>query len=211
MIRVAIFADTLLRAQNFATLLAEDERLEIVDTRALLRSFRPPQIPMADVLLALAVTLPEDISRPSPTQRVPRLGGSPPIVLVTNETPRQGLFRGAVRAWLPEHASPSEIVGAIIAAAQDLTTLTPAQVRLWLKTAGTIEEAQPPLVESLTPRERQVLRMMADGFANKEIAAQLAISDHTAKFHVGQILAKLGAGSRAEAVTIGIRRGLVPI
>jgi DNA-binding NarL/FixJ family response regulator len=53
--------------------------------------------------------------------------------------------------------------------------------------------------------------MMADGLANKEIATQLAISDHTAKFHVAQILAKLGASTRAEAVSIGIRRGLVPI
>ncbi len=52
---------------------------------------------------------------------------------------------------------------------------------------------------------------IADGRGNKEIAGELGISDHTAKFHVSQILAKLGAGSRTEAVMIGIRRGLVPI
>lgn len=67
------------------------------------------------------------------------------------------------------------------------------------------------VVEALTPRELQVLRMMADGLANEEIAAQLGISDHTAKFHVAQVLAKLGASSRAEAVAAGMRSGLVPI
>jgi DNA-binding NarL/FixJ family response regulator len=64
-------------------------------------------------------------------------------------------------------------------------------------------------VEPLTRREREVLQMLAAGLANKEIANRLHISDHTAKFHVASILGKLGAASRAEAVTQGIRRGLV--
>jgi DNA-binding NarL/FixJ family response regulator len=53
--------------------------------------------------------------------------------------------------------------------------------------------------------------MLAAGLGNKEIAARLHISDHTAKFHVSQILAKLTAASRAEAVSIAMRRGLVPL
>ena len=68
-----------------------------------------------------------------------------------------------------------------------------------------------PLVEHLTPRETAVLDRMAHGCGNKEIAAQLAISEHTVKFHVSSILAKLGAASRTEAVTIGILNGLVAI
>jgi DNA-binding CsgD family transcriptional regulator len=56
-----------------------------------------------------------------------------------------------------------------------------------------------------------VLRLVAEGDANKEIAWKLGISEHTAKFHVASILGKLNAGSRTEAVTIGIRRGLVLI
>ncbi|MBZ5660269.1 MAG: LuxR C-terminal-related transcriptional regulator [Acidobacteriia bacterium] len=63
--------------------------------------------------------------------------------------------------------------------------------------------------ESLTPRESEVLQILASGLANKEIAARLAISEHTAKFHVASILGKVGAGSRTEAVSIGIRCGLV--
>ncbi|HEY1339437.1 MAG TPA: response regulator transcription factor, partial [Bryobacteraceae bacterium] len=61
----------------------------------------------------------------------------------------------------------------------------------------------------LTPRELEVLRMMADGAANKIIAWKLGISEHTVKFHVASILTKLNAGTRTEAVTMGIRRGLV--
>ena len=65
--------------------------------------------------------------------------------------------------------------------------------------------------EELTDREQQVLTMMADGLGNKEIAARLGISTHTVKFHISSILGKLGAGSRTEAVSIGMRTGRVLI
>jgi DNA-binding CsgD family transcriptional regulator len=62
---------------------------------------------------------------------------------------------------------------------------------------------------ALTPREIEVLRLLSEGLANKEIAARLSFSTHTAKFHVESILRKLGAVNRAEAVMEGIRRGLL--
>ena len=62
---------------------------------------------------------------------------------------------------------------------------------------------------SLTPRETEVLGLLAEGLANKEIAARLSFSTHTAKFHVESILRKLGAANRAEAVMEGIRQGLL--
>lgn len=67
------------------------------------------------------------------------------------------------------------------------------------------------LAEDLTARESEVLRLVSMGLGNKEIAARLAISEHTAKFHISSILSKLHAGSRTEAVSLGIRRGLIPI
>jgi len=69
----------------------------------------------------------------------------------------------------------------------------------------------PHTPRELTAREIEVLAMLAEGLGNKIIAARLGISSHTAKYHVASILAKLGAGSRTEAVTIGMRRGLVTI
>jgi len=65
--------------------------------------------------------------------------------------------------------------------------------------------------EHLTLREREVLEMMSEGLSNKEIAGQLNISAHTVKFHISSILGKLGASSRTEATTIGLRRGLITI
>ncbi|MCU1255584.1 MAG: helix-turn-helix transcriptional regulator [Candidatus Angelobacter sp.] len=65
--------------------------------------------------------------------------------------------------------------------------------------------------EDLTARETEVLRLVSLGLGNKEIAARLAFSEHTAKFHISSILSKLQAGSRTEAVSVGIRKGLIPI
>jgi len=65
--------------------------------------------------------------------------------------------------------------------------------------------------ETLTDREQQVLGMMAEGLSNKEISARLNISAHTVKFHISSILGKLGATSRTEAVSIGVRTGRVVI
>lgn len=201
MIRVAIFADTQLRAQQLASVLAEDERLEVFEARAGGRSIRQRthQNPMTDVVVAAGL-LPDELS-----------GVDPPVVLIAREFPRQAAFGGPVRAWLPEDALPAEIAAAIVAASQHFTVLTHDQVRRWLRNADPEDDGRELPREALTPRELQVLRMMADGSGNKQIAAQLAISDHTAKFHVAQVLAKLRAGSRTEAVAIGMRRGLVPI
>ena len=68
-----------------------------------------------------------------------------------------------------------------------------------------------PHREPLTPREREVLVLLGLGLTNREIAGRLGISAHTAKFHVSSIFAKLGAESRAEAVSQGIRDGLIPV
>jgi DNA-binding NarL/FixJ family response regulator len=64
---------------------------------------------------------------------------------------------------------------------------------------------------TLTPRERQVLTLLADGLGNKIIAARLGISDHTVKAHVAAIFEKLGVSTRAEAASVGLRRGLIAL
>ncbi|MGC2741558.1 MAG: response regulator transcription factor [Candidatus Angelobacter sp.] len=71
--------------------------------------------------------------------------------------------------------------------------------------------AHEDMAEDLTVRESEVLRLVSRGMGNKEIAVRLAISEHTAKFHISSILGKLRAGSRTEAVSLGIRKGLIPI
>ena len=123
--------------------------------------------------------------------------------------------RALVRAVLPRDATSGEILAAIDAVVAGLVVLHPDVLadalgprprRETLPPRGAADPAQP-----LTAREIEVLGMLAEGLGNKAIAARLGISTHTAKFHVASILAKLGAGSRTEAVTIGMRRGLVAI
>jgi two-component system, NarL family, response regulator YdfI len=133
------------------------------------------------------------------------------VVLSEHSEPRwfAEALRAGVRAILPSNISPDELIAGLEAAAAGLIVLHPAEVD------GMFPAAEPPstplaeLVEPLTPRENEVLQMLASGLANKEIAARLAISEHTVKFHVASILGKLGAASRTEAVSLGIRRGLV--
>jgi len=72
-------------------------------------------------------------------------------------------------------------------------------------------EVEEELSEAITSPETDVLRLLAHGLVNKDIAARLGISEHTVKFHISSILDKLGASTRTEAVTLGIRRGLIPI
>ena len=123
-------------------------------------------------------------------------------------------LRAGVRAVLPNDVSRDQLVAALQAASSGLLVLHPVQVSGPVAAKGFASAAARSrelgeLVEALTPRESEVLQMLASGLGNKEIAAKLKISDHTVKFHVASILGKLGAASRTEAVSLGIRRGLV--
>jgi len=139
--------------------------------------------------------------------------GASVVVLVDEPAPdwTRRALRSGVRGVLPRDASAADIYTALEAAHRGLLLLDPelAQDLFASKTHARSEENAPELLEELTPREIEVLRMMAEGLGNKEIAARLTISDHTVKFHISSILAKFGAATRTEAVTIGIRRGLV--
>lgn len=119
-------------------------------------------------------------------------------------------LRAGVRSLLAREASPAEIAAAIQSSSAGMILLDPEIAReLTANVPADRSDAVPDIVEDLTPREVEVLRMMAEGLGNKEIASRLGISDHTVKFHISSILAKMGAASRTEAVTLGIRMGLI--
>jgi len=119
-------------------------------------------------------------------------------------------LRSGARALLASEATSAEILAAIEAVSVGLVVLPGAG------TDAVVPESParphvPPLTDArkLTPREIEILGMIAEGLGNKEIAWKLEISDHTVKFHIGSIFTKLGAQSRTEAVTLGIRHGLI--
>jgi two-component system, NarL family, response regulator YdfI len=117
-------------------------------------------------------------------------------------------LRLGVRAILSRNASAGEILAAIEAAASGLAVISPQELETLLAAAPAMAAAA-PANSPLTARELEVLRMLAEGAANKTIAWKLDISEHTVKFHVASIFGKLGAATRTEAVAIGLRKGLV--
>jgi DNA-binding NarL/FixJ family response regulator len=107
-------------------------------------------------------------------------------------------------------ATSREIQAAVEAAANGMLVFHPDVAEHVAKTSNTPPRASSvSLGQHLSPRESEILNLLAAGLGNKEIAWRLKISDHTVKFHVTSIFNKLGASSRAEAVAIGIRRGLI--
>jgi len=118
-------------------------------------------------------------------------------------------LRAGIRAVLPNDTSPDQLAAALQAVSSGLVVLHPANVHSAVPAASVATRSLNELVEPLTARESEVLQMLASGLGNKEIATKLGISEHTVKFHVASILGKLGAASRTEAVSLGIRRGLV--
>jgi NarL family two-component system response regulator YdfI len=119
-------------------------------------------------------------------------------------------LRRGVKAVLPRNATSAEILWAIQTANSDLFLLNQDATQSLIARFGSEPlRERADFRDELTEREIQILRTLAEGLGNKQIASSLAISEHTVKFHISSILDKLEASSRTEAVTIGIRMGLV--
>lgn len=135
--------------------------------------------------------------------------GLPTILLApAGVTGMDDPLRQGIRALLPRDLNESRLVAAIEAVAAGLGVFMPGDAEP-LAPEPLTKPAAAMLVEPLTPRELEILRAMADGLGNKEIASHFNISENTVKFHVASVMSKLGAGSRTEAVILGIRHGLV--
>jgi len=115
--------------------------------------------------------------------------------------------RSGVRAVLRADATADELATAIDAVRAKLVVLHPEA----LKSSRAARAPQTKGPVALTPREQEILEALAEGLSNRLIAGRLAISSQTVKFHVAAILAKLGAGSRTEAVTFALRQGLIAL
>lgn len=132
-----------------------------------------------------------------------------PLVLIGADPATDGPgLSGAPVAYLPSDVDASALAAAVRAAAAGLIVLDPTVAGA---TGVHAHSRTSEGGETLTTREREVLQLVAEGLPNKAIARELSISEHTAKFHVGSLLGKLGAASRTEAVTLATRRGILPV
>jgi NarL family two-component system response regulator YdfI len=150
----------------------------------------------------------ESAARPA----LPRVPSSFPIVALIDEPSADWTahaLRSGVKAILPRDSGQDEILAAIQAAHAGLVLLDPAVTRNLTSRIPTPAAQPAPALDDLTPREIEVLRMLAEGLGNREMASRLGISEHTVKFHISSILDKLGAATRTEAVTRGIRMGII--
>lgn len=131
------------------------------------------------------------------------------VILVDEPSPalaREAVARG-VHGVLPRDAAEPALLAAVRAAAAGLLVLPPEAARAELPSRATIDDATH--APALTPRELEVLHALAEGLANKQVAARLRISEHTIKTHVAALYEKLSVTTRAEAVARGVQLGLL--
>ena len=130
------------------------------------------------------------------------------LALVPDEAAGELALAAGARGLLFRDAAPSPLLAALQAVARGLAVFEPALSPVRPTPRATTPTTTP---EAPTPREREVLALRAEGLSNKAIADRLEISEHTAKFHVNAVLAKLGVQRRTEAVVRAARLGLVTL
>jgi DNA-binding NarL/FixJ family response regulator len=203
-LRVIVISDDPLARTGLALLLDGQEGLTVVgqagtdDEGAETGASGPPDVAVWDLGFDPRAVL-ERLRR--------REEESLPLVAIVAEEmdAREALAAGA-RAALPRHVDGDRLAAALRAAAQGLLVLDEDFAALLHNGVPAVPQELP---EALTPRELEVLQLLAQGLPNKLIAQRLGISEHTAKFHVNAILGKLGVQSRSEAIVQAVRLGLV--
>jgi DNA-binding NarL/FixJ family response regulator len=212
-IRVVVAASTLavragLRSLLNAASISAASALEVIDEAATLADLEPT-LPETDVLLLAS----EVATQGELKQILLPLSGQLALLLLTDDPQAARGFKDLpLRAWgvVTYDASAEELAAAVLALHEGLLVGTPALLEPLLpRFLSNQTEQVDSLTEPLTERESEVLQYLARGLANKQIAATLGISEHTVKFHVSSIYAKLGATNRTEAVRTGVKQGLV--
>jgi len=195
LIRVAVLAPALALRVGLREVFRGLEDVEVVGDASTL-----DELPEADVLV---LTSPDYLSD---------LDDDVPAVLLLTDDPNDALQLTDLPVWgvLSLDASPEELSAAVHALGEGMLTGSPAllQTLLERQPAFMVDDGD-PIVDPLTPREREVLQLAAEGLANKQIALALEISEHTVKFHLSSLYTKMGVTSRTEAIRAGARRGWV--
>jgi len=208
MIRIALISPTLTLRVGLRALLGDADDVTVVGEGSSLAESDLYAEEEADVLVLAAASF----SRADLDDRLAEAQTPPALLLLVDEqTDIPNLAKLSLRAWgvLSLESSEEELQAALRALHEGLIAGTPNLLEALLARRPAAGEAQESLAEALTPREIEVLQLLSEGLANKQIALELEISEHTVKFHISSIYSKLWATNRAEAVRLGIQRGLV--
>jgi DNA-binding NarL/FixJ family response regulator len=205
-IRLALVAPALALRLGLRTLLTSDDSVAVVAEAATLAELFPLRDEV-DVLVLATDSLPASLPESAPL---------PVLLLYSGDPPDLPDLHHLDRPWglLPLESSAEELSAALSALREGLFVSPPALLlRLLSSLAPAVQPLSGQMEQShggeLTGRESEVLALLAQGLANKQIAARLGISEHTVKFHVSAIYSKLGASSRTEAVRLGVRQGRI--
>jgi DNA-binding NarL/FixJ family response regulator len=205
-IKIAVVATSLLRRAKLESIVRDHAEFHLAGSFGAVASLASSARNELDIIVI-------DSDSTHDLLREPTSGAA--IVLLTEVSDARSiarLLRRRVRAILSRECGPDDLLSAIYAAYDGLVLLsTPIAESLAAVYGDQSLEVEDEVSEEITSRETEVLRMLAEGRVNKDIGARLGISEHTVKFHISSILEKLGASTRTEAVTLGIRRGLIPI
>jgi len=147
---------------------------------------------------------------------LPEIGENSPAVLLLTDDPEDALIllSNSTRTWgvLSPNASGEELTASIRALGEGLWVGTPALVQGLMRQSNRIELVNgEELLEPLTTRETEVLQLIMQGLANKQVALKLNISEHTVKFHLSSLYTKLNVSSRTEAIRAGLGLGLISL
>jgi len=214
-IRVLIADDQQLLRAGFRVILDSEPDIEVVDEAGDgLEAVRRTQLSRPDVVL-MDIRMPE-LDGLSATEQIMAMGDPPRVVVLTtfdlNEYVYRALQAGAT-GFLLKDAPSSRLVSAVRAAAAGDELIEPSITRRLVE-AFAESEAKPPeelpeIMKSLTERELDVLRLLARGLSNSEIAEAFVVAETTVKTHVARILAKLGVRDRVQAVVAAYESGFV--
>lgn len=209
-LRVLVVDDHTVVRKGLCALLATEAGIEVVGDAANGRE----AIALAAALRPDVVLMDLDMPGIDGVEATRQLlaGAAPPRVVVLTSFSLDALLLPAVRAgatgYLLKSARPEEVVRAVRLAAEGRTVLDPAVAgRLLAEVAG--DARRPPALETLTEREREVLRHLAHGRSNRQIADRLGVSEATVRSHVGHVLAKLELETRTQAALWALHAGLV--
>lgn len=191
-----IAEDPLLRS-GLVSLLASDPGFSVVSEGTSLSDARPSQSAAELILWDTGPRAPLAEGGLSADR-------APTLALVRDEEAAFELLRAGALGVLFRNVDGERLLAALRALANGVAVVEPAFARALVASRASTVDA---LV--LTPRETEVLALLAEGLSNKLIADRLKISEHTAKFHVNALFAKLGAETRTEAVVLAVRRGLL--
>ncbi len=207
MTRVFVIAPTPMMQAGLRTMLTGTE-VQVVGASS---SADAASTELAEIdVIVVDETLLEDVGR-----TLTNIGLIAFVVLTNNIERSLALLRSlSLRSWsvVPLNVTAAQLQAAVVAVAQGFVVLPSAYSAQIYEQRPTANAVMLGVVdESLTAREREVLELVSQGLSNKLIARRLQISEHTVKFHISSISTKLGAASRTDAVSRGVRLGLITL